>query len=126
MMQWALNYLSSSQIAVLNSQNVMSVVQKSHICKFYNEGSCSNEGNHGIYRHVCSLCSKQGHTSGDPEFKCNFCGNSEAQEVKVVTSRWEPARSTGQPARTQQDNLVKFKDSKISQINKYGHNIHQS
>ena len=57
-MQWALNHVSSSQIAVMYSQNVTSMVQKSRICKFYNEGSCSNEGNHGIYRHVCSLCSK--------------------------------------------------------------------
>ena len=85
--QWALNRVSSSQIAVMNGQNVSSFGQKSRICKFYNEGSCSNEGNHGIYRHICSLCSKQGRTSSHPEFKCSFRVNVRSQEVKAVSAR---------------------------------------
>ena len=85
--QWALNRVSSSQIAVINSQNVSSLVQKSRVCKFYNEGSCSNEGNHGIYRHVCSLCFKQGRSSPHPEFKCSFRVNNRSQEVKPVSAR---------------------------------------
>ena len=80
-MQWALNRVSSSQIAVINSQNVSSMAQKSCVCKFY------NEGNHGIYRHVCSLRFKQGRSLPHPECKCSFRANNRSQEVKAVSAR---------------------------------------
>ena len=47
--QWSLNRINSSQIAVLNGQAVSNVSNKSRLCKFFNEGSCSHESHHGVY-----------------------------------------------------------------------------
>ena len=46
--QWALNHVSSLQIAVINSQN-LNTASKTRVCKFFNEGSCNNNSHHGIY-----------------------------------------------------------------------------
>ena len=84
--QWALNRVSSSQIAVLNSQNV-STSAKSRVCKFFNEGSCVNDSHHGVYRHICTFCFKQGRSMSHPESKCTAKNGSRSQELKPNTSR---------------------------------------
>ena len=66
--QWALNRLSASQVSLVNAQSV----SQKRLCRYYNEGSCSHDGHHRLYKHSCSFCSKQGRTSNHPESKCNF------------------------------------------------------
>ena len=68
--QWALNRISSSQIAMANAATMSYQQQNKKVCKFYNEGLCSNEGSHGNYKHVCSHCVKSGRNLGHPESKC--------------------------------------------------------
>ena len=68
--QWALNMISSSQIAMANATTISFQQQNKKVCKFYNEGLCSNEGSHGNYKHVCSHCIKSGRNLGHPESKC--------------------------------------------------------
>ena len=46
--QWSLNRINSSQITVLNGQAVSNVSNKSRLCKFFNDGSCSHESHHGV------------------------------------------------------------------------------
>ena len=60
--QWSLNRLSTSQIALANDRTVNqpSFQRKDKIYKFYNQGSCSHECNHGNFRHHCSFCAKMG------------------------------------------------------------------
>ena len=43
--QWALNRLSTSQIAMANASQISSqtTAQNKKVCKFYNEGVCSHE-----------------------------------------------------------------------------------
>ena len=69
--QWSLNRINSSQVAVLNGQAVSNVSNKSRLCKFFNEGSCSHESHHGVYRHFCSSCFKNGRSLTHPEVKCS-------------------------------------------------------
>ena len=87
--QWALNRLSASQIAVMNSVvashgslNSGQVTRK--VCCYYNKGTCLHDSRHGAYRHSCNYCSKQGRNLQHPETKCNF--KSRAQEKPVNTS----------------------------------------
>ena len=73
--QWALNRLSTSQIAMANASQISSqtTVQSRKVCKFYNEGASSHEGNHGQFKHVCSFCAReklQGKNYVHPETKC--------------------------------------------------------
>ena len=68
--QWALNRISSSQIAMANASVLNSQQNNKKICKFYNEGVCTNEGNHGIYKHICNYCAKLGKNLNHPETKC--------------------------------------------------------
>ena len=68
--QWALNRISLSQIAMANAASMSFQQQNKKVCKFYNEGLCSNEGSHGIYKHVCSHCIKSGRSLGHPESRC--------------------------------------------------------
>ena len=75
--QWALNRIGMSQVAVFNSQSVTSQ-QKVRICRYYNEGSCVHDFNHGNYKHVCSHCYKQGRSLSHPEVKCNLKMNKQA------------------------------------------------
>ena len=71
--QWALNRLSTSQIAMANASQVTGqpTAQKK-VCKFYNEGTCSHEGNHGQFKHVCGFCARQGKNYTHPELKCQI------------------------------------------------------
>ena len=88
--QWALNRLSASQIAVMNSQVVAShrslnsgqVTRK--MCRYYNEGTCLHDSHHGAYCHSCNYCCKQGRNLHHPKMKCNF--KSRAQEKPANTS----------------------------------------
>ena len=96
--QWALNRLSVSQIAVMNSQAVAShrswnsgqVTRK--VCRYYNEGTCLHESHHGAYRHSCNYCSKQGINLQHPETKCNF--KSRAEEKPANTSQQRHVNET--------------------------------
>ena len=72
--QWAINRLSASQIAMANSQ-IASQGQyqgQKKVCRYYNEGNCSHEGSHGQFRHNCAFCAKQGRNNTHPEIKCLF------------------------------------------------------
>ena len=80
--QWALNRIGMSQLAVFNSQNV-SNHQKVRICRYFNEGSCVHDFNHGNYKHLCSHCYKQGRSLSHPEIKCNLKSNKQT----TATSR---------------------------------------
>ena len=84
-MQWSLNRISNSQLAVLNSNSVVPSGQKIRICRFYNEGSCNNDTHHGAYRHFCSICYKQGRSLTHPEFKCSSRTSGRTQEQRVHT-----------------------------------------
>ena len=68
--QWALNRLSASQVSLISSHSAPPSQKK--LCKYFNEGSCTHEGHHGLYKHNCSFCGRQGRTSNHPESKCNF------------------------------------------------------
>ena len=68
--QWALNRISSSQVAMANATTLNSQQNNRKICKFYNEGVCTSEGNHGSYRHICSYCARSGKNLVHPETKC--------------------------------------------------------
>ena len=61
-MQWALNRLSTSQIAMANASQISSqtTARSKKVYKFYNEGVCSHEGNHGQFKHICAFCARQG------------------------------------------------------------------
>ena len=68
--QWALNRLSASQVSLINSHSAPPSLKK--FCKYFNEGSCTHDGHHGLYKHNCSFCGRQGRTANHPENKCNF------------------------------------------------------
>ena len=70
--QWAINRLSASQVAMVNSNTVVQNHQRTRTCRYYNEGSCNHEASHGQYKHVCSFCAKQGRSLNHTEVKCNF------------------------------------------------------
>ena len=69
--QWAINRLSSSQIALAHTQAPSQPVSSRRPCKFFNEGSCSHENHHGNYSHFCTHCMKQGKNLPHSESKCN-------------------------------------------------------
>ena len=83
-MQWSLNRISNSQLAVLNSNNDVTGGQKVKICKFFNEGSCTNEGHHGIYKHFCAFRHRQGRSLVHPELRCTSHSLTRSQEQKPV------------------------------------------
>ena len=62
--------LSSSQIALASSQ-AFQPQRARRVCKFYNDGSCTHEGQHGQYLHYYGLCYKQGKSAAHPEVRCN-------------------------------------------------------
>ena len=69
--QWALNRLSTSQIAMATASQISSLpTTQKKVCRYYNDGVCSHEGNHGQFKHVCSFCAKQGKNYNHPETKC--------------------------------------------------------
>ena len=69
--QWALNRLSTSQIAMANALRISSqTTTQKKVCRYYNEGVCSRKGNHGQFKHVCSFCARQGKNYTHPETKC--------------------------------------------------------
>ena len=72
--QRAINRLSASQVAMVNANMVTQNQQKSRTCKYYNEGTCTHDTNHGQYKHICSFCIRQGCTLHHSEQKCNFKG----------------------------------------------------
>ena len=79
--QWALNRLSASQVSMLGSHSA-SLSQKK-FCKYFSEGSCTHEGHHGLYKHNCSFCGRQGRTTNHPESKCNFKNKKDHQLLPV-------------------------------------------
>ena len=77
--QWSLNRLSTSQLAMASGNNT----QPKKPCKFYNDGSCSHEGNHGNYLHVCSFCNKQGRNLGHQESRCMFKARAPSKQNAI-------------------------------------------
>ena len=80
--QWALNRLSVSQVSLINSHSAPPSLKK--FCKYFNERSCTHEGHHGLYKHSCSFCGKQGRTANHPKSKCNF--KNKRQEKSATSS----------------------------------------
>ena len=68
--QWAINRLSSSQIAMASSQ-ASQPQQSMRVCKYFNDGKCTHESHHGQYLHFCGFCHRQGKSAGHPEVRCN-------------------------------------------------------
>ena len=70
--EWSINRLNSSQSSLLNVQAVQKT-QNSRLrpCRYYNDGVCSHEADHGIYKHICSSCWKRNRSATHPETKCN-------------------------------------------------------
>ena len=68
--QWAINRLSTSQITLALRQTSGMNSNSKRPCKYYNDTSCSYEGHHGSYAHICAYCYKQGKQFTHPEFKC--------------------------------------------------------
>ena len=79
--QWSFNRLSASQIAMTN---ITTVPQGKRQCRYYNEGTCSHEGSHGMYSHTCSYCTKQGRQSAHPEAKCSFKARNLSKQSTVT------------------------------------------
>ena len=69
-MQWSLNRLSSSQIAMANVSTVHSQQNVRKMCRFFNEGSCTHDSSHGQYKHICNFCSRMGKQLPHAENKC--------------------------------------------------------
>ena len=86
-MQWSLNRINNSQLTVLNSNSVTQYGQKFKVCKFYNEGSCTNENHHGIYKHYCAYCHKQGRSLMHHECRCVSRSSGCSQEQKAATRK---------------------------------------
>ena len=86
-MQWSLNRISNSQLAMHNTQSVNPLGSKTRICRYFNEGSCSSEGHHGTYKHFCNFCYKQGRSLGHPEIRCFHRNASNTQDPKPSGSR---------------------------------------
>ena len=59
--QWAINRLSSSQIAMASSQ-ASQPQQSKRVCKYFNDGTYTHESHHGQYLH----------SAGHPEVRCNI------------------------------------------------------
>ena len=74
--QLSLNRIGASQVPVLNGQSV-SNQDKVRIYKYYNEGTCVQDFNHGRYKHICSACSKNGCSLQQPEIKCTVKVNKQ-------------------------------------------------
>ena len=68
--QWALKRLSVSQVSLISSHSAPSSQKK--FCKYFNEGSCTHECHHSLYKHNCSFYGRQGRTANHPENKCNL------------------------------------------------------
>ena len=85
--QWSLNRISNSQLAVMISHNASSMSQKTRICKFFNEGTCTSEGHHGSYKHFCANCYKQGRSLAHPETRCFSRTTTRAQDQSTPTSK---------------------------------------
>ena len=86
--QWALNRLSTSQKAVLNSNSLAgNNGLKSRICRYYNQGVCNFEGTHGNYRHVCLVCNKQGKSLAHAEIKCSMRSTTKNQDQQAPVTR---------------------------------------
>ena len=68
--QWALNRLSSSQVALASSSQ--QPAQQRKVCRYFNENKCSHEADRGQYRHICSFCFCSNKFNAHPEAKCMF------------------------------------------------------
>ena len=86
-MQWSLNRISNSQLAMHNTQSVVTSAPKARICRYFNEGTCTSEGHHGTYKHFCAHCYKQGRSLGHPEIKCFNRSSTANQELRPSTGK---------------------------------------
>ena len=85
--QWSLNRLSDSQLAMHNTQFMAALGSKVRICHYFNEGACTSEGHHGIYKHFCVYCYKLGCSLGHPQSKCFNCSSTANQEHRSSTGK---------------------------------------
>ena len=86
-MQWSLNRISNSQLAMHNTQSVAGSGPKVRICRYFNEGTCTSETHHGTYKHFCSHCYKQGRSLVHPEMKCFHRSATSSQEQKSTSGK---------------------------------------
>ena len=86
-MQWLLNRISNSQLVVLNYHSVVPGGQKIKICKFFNPGISTNEGHHGIYKHFCAVCHRQGRSLMHPELRGSSHSSNRIQEQKPAAAK---------------------------------------
>ena len=86
-MQWSINRISNSQLAMHNTQSVAASGAKVRICRYFNEGTCTSETHHGAYKHYCSHCYKQGRSLGHTELKCFHCSSTGNQDQRSVTAK---------------------------------------
>ena len=86
-MQWSLNRISNSQLAMHNTQSVVTSAPNVRICHYFNEGTCTSEGHHGTYKHFCAHCYKQGRSLGNPEVKCFNRSSTVNQEHRPSTGK---------------------------------------
>ena len=92
-MQWAINRLSTSQVALAHTQTTTQPTSPRRPCKYFNERSCSHEGHHGSYAHFCSHCLKQGKNLNHPESRCNAKQRQAGRQQQ--NSSWGLSESLG-------------------------------
>ena len=78
--QWSLNRISASQIAMATPQATTST-QFKKTCKYFNEGTWSQEASHGMYRHIYSYCERKDKTANHPEQKCSKTWQIDKQQT---------------------------------------------
>ena len=86
-MQWSLNRISNSQLAMHNTQSLAASGSKIRICRYFNEGTCTSETHHGTYKHFCSHCYKQGRSLAHPEIKCFHRSSISNQDQKPASGK---------------------------------------
>ena len=86
-MQWSINRISNTQLAMHNTQSVAASGAKVRICRYFNEGTCTSETHHGAYKHYCSHCYKQGRSLGHTELKYFHRSSTGNQDQRSVTAK---------------------------------------
>ena len=86
-MQWSINRISNSQLAMHNTQSMAASGAKVRICRYFNEGTFTSETHHGAYKHYCSHCYKQGRSLGHTKLKCFHRSSTGNQDQRSVTAK---------------------------------------
>ena len=67
--------------------NVVANLLADYETLFFNDGSCNNDSQNGVYKHICLFCHKQGRSMNHPESKCTAKSGSKIQDFKNSASR---------------------------------------